>query len=84
MLMLSLHVVLGTTYEFILDCTEFISIILLITPYLVNIIAFLLLLHTRIFIFYLVTSVDGFALPPGHTHESLGLSNEEITEEKKS
>ena len=30
--------------------------------------------------FYLA-SVDGFGLPPGHTHESLGLGDEE--KEKK-
>jgi hypothetical protein len=29
-----------------------------------------------LYLFYCHFRVDGFALPQGHTHESLGLSNE--------
>ena len=33
---------------------------------------------------YTLGSVDGFPLPPGHTYDSLGLSNESNEDEKKS
>ena len=76
------HVVIGTTCEIILNfslqCCWQLLILWTLSP------SSFLCTHILLLITFYWTSVDGFALPPGHTHESLGLSNEEITEEEKS